>query len=373
MDSHISDKITQTMATDLLNSYHHMTTTLGCWESHKKPRPRGYVLVRVGPRREVGLHQVALIADNRRDELKITLGSNSFDISHICHNRKCFNPEHLVVESRRTNTRRQSCNGHKILVADDFSYHPCAHGSVEKMRKCILPVHHLAGLMQNSDKQPSTEAPPAPHLDDTATNNIAADKYDHITLTMARELINQYRAVTTDLGCWRSNLKLAYGHPLVKLTKLNVKGGLPQLSLIADNRMAELKRALGSRACYNISHLCHDTSCFNPQHSIVESKSDNRKRMDCKGKTILVCEGITYHPCVHGRVEMMHKCILPVQEVQDIVSNNDVQPSTEATPVPDLDDTSSVNSGADKYDHITPTMARELVSRHHAATTDLGC
>ncbi|KAK9240565.1 zinc-binding loop region of homing endonuclease-domain-containing protein, partial [Lipomyces kononenkoae] len=76
------------------------------------------------------------------EELRVTLGSNSFNISHLCHNRTCFNPEHLVVESRSNNMRRQACNGHKVLVGDDFSYHPCSHGSVEKMRKCILPVEH---------------------------------------------------------------------------------------------------------------------------------------------------------------------------------------------------------------------------------------
>ncbi|KAK9368388.1 zinc-binding loop region of homing endonuclease-domain-containing protein [Lipomyces kononenkoae] len=327
MDSHPTDKITQTKATELVNSYHLMTMTLGCWESGTKPHAKGYLFVTLSYAGEcirVGLHQLALIADNRRAELKMSLGSYSFDVSHLCHNRKCFNAE------------------------------------------------HLEGVMQNGDEHLPTEAPPATHLDDTAKYNIGADRFDHITITMARELVNKYHTITTDLGCWRSNMTPTNGHPLVKLTKLNVKPNLSHLSLIANNRMAELKRALGRRGYYTIAHICHDNGCFNPQHLIVESKSDNIERRDCKGKVILVREGISYHPCVHGNVDGMHKCILGVQEVQGI--RPDMQQSTEATPAPDLGDTAPlVNNVADKFDDITPARAWELVSRYHGNTTDLGC
>ncbi|KAK9249849.1 hypothetical protein V1507DRAFT_469462 [Lipomyces tetrasporus] len=44
---------------------------------------------------------MALIANGRHDELRATLHGHSYDVSHLCHNRKCFNPEHLVVESRQ--------------------------------------------------------------------------------------------------------------------------------------------------------------------------------------------------------------------------------------------------------------------------------
>ncbi|KAJ8099459.1 hypothetical protein POJ06DRAFT_257020 [Lipomyces tetrasporus] len=32
-------------------------------------------------------------------------------------------------------SKRRICSGHRILVHDYFSYHPCAHGSLEKMRR----------------------------------------------------------------------------------------------------------------------------------------------------------------------------------------------------------------------------------------------
>ncbi|KAK9311664.1 zinc-binding loop region of homing endonuclease [Lipomyces starkeyi] len=196
------------------------------------------------------LHQIALIADNRRDELKTTLGSYSYDVSHLCHNRKCFNPEHLIVESRTNNQRRRICNGHKILVHDGFSYHPCAHGSVEKMRKCILPVQHLQDIMPNSNEQTSTEATPAPDLGDIATTS--------------------------------------GGYCRVRLRKLHARPMVHQLALIATHRGDELKWTLGKRSYYTGSHLCHNHQCFNPQHLIVESNSDYMKRKACKGKTIVV-------------------------------------------------------------------------------------
>ncbi|KAK9489249.1 zinc-binding loop region of homing endonuclease-domain-containing protein, partial [Lipomyces doorenjongii] len=356
MDSHKFDKITQTMANELVRSYHHRTTSLGCWESNCRPRRLGYVYVDVrrgACRLTPGLHQLALIAGNRRDELKVTLDSNSFDISHLCHNNICFNPEHLIVESRLNNRRRQACNGHDILVHDGFSYHPCSHGVVEKMRKCILPVRPLQETMPNTNERPSIEATPAQDIHDIATTNndtdaaTAANKFDHITPTRAQELINRYRTLTTDLGCWQSNLKRTNGYYCrLNLRNLN-RPFLHQLALIADNRGAELKRTLSVRNYRSVTHLCHNGQCFNPQHLIVESTSDNNKRKACKGNAILVREGITYHPCVHGGVNEMHKCILPLQHQQETMSNSDEQTSTDATPAPDLDDTATANDNTD--------------------------
>ncbi|KAK9489250.1 hypothetical protein V1508DRAFT_362281, partial [Lipomyces doorenjongii] len=75
------------------------------------------------------------------------------------------------------------------------------------------------------------------------------------------------------------------------------------LALIADNLSAELKRALGQSSYCSASHLCHNHQCFNRKHLIVESTSDCKKRKDCKGKTIVVHEVLTDHPCVHGSVD----------------------------------------------------------------------
>ncbi|KAK9241709.1 hypothetical protein V1506DRAFT_574811 [Lipomyces tetrasporus] len=133
---------------------------------------------------------MALIANGRHDELRATLHGHSYD------------------------AKRQACNGHKVLVGAGFSYHPCAHGSVEKMRKCILPIQHLQVTMPNSEAQASTEETPAPDPDDIATvgNDADAD---------------------------------GKGYCRIDLKKLHTRPFLHQLALTADNRAAELKRALG--------------------------------------------------------------------------------------------------------------------------------
>ncbi|KAK9249848.1 hypothetical protein V1507DRAFT_446290 [Lipomyces tetrasporus] len=118
--------------------------------------------------------------------------------------------------------------------------------------------------MPNSEAQASTEETPAPDPDDIATvgNDADAGKLSHITPAMAQQLINKNRVVTTDLGCWQSRLK---------------------------------PDGLWVRAANH--------QCFNPEHLIVESTSGCRKRKACKGKTIVVHEGFTAHPCVHGSVD----------------------------------------------------------------------
>ncbi|KAK9359472.1 zinc-binding loop region of homing endonuclease-domain-containing protein [Lipomyces starkeyi] len=137
--------ITPAMAQQLIKRYRAVTTDLGCWESNLKPDKGGYCRIDLRKLLHVRLwtHQLALIADNRGAELKMTLGSNSFDVSHICNNSKCFNPGHLIVESRQNNTRRRTCVGHKVILYGDFEYNPCRHGEIQKMRKCILPLLRL--------------------------------------------------------------------------------------------------------------------------------------------------------------------------------------------------------------------------------------
>ncbi|KAK9482770.1 hypothetical protein V1527DRAFT_475318 [Lipomyces starkeyi] len=78
-----------------------------------------------------------------------------------------------------------------------------------------------------------------------------------------------------------------------EIRKLHVRPSVHQLALIAANRRDELRTALGRSRYYSISQLCHNQQCFNPEHLIVESNSDIRKRKACKGKTIIVHEGFT--------------------------------------------------------------------------------
>ena len=94
------------------------------------------------------LHQLALIADGRIDELGwCTQASGKFQVSHLCHNGGCHNPRHLVVEESDRNKARNSCQGHEVI---DYSgigpmrYNPCDHGGFKNMyRRCILPTRAI--------------------------------------------------------------------------------------------------------------------------------------------------------------------------------------------------------------------------------------
>lgn len=39
------------------------------------------------------------------------LAADGLDVSHLCHNPLCVNPEHLVRESKEANQRRKGCPG----------------------------------------------------------------------------------------------------------------------------------------------------------------------------------------------------------------------------------------------------------------------
>ncbi|KAK9349639.1 hypothetical protein V1523DRAFT_448858 [Lipomyces doorenjongii] len=69
------NQLTQEKANQIVTSRHIRTTDLGCWEGNSKPDDRGYVHVklRVGKEAQTArVHQVALVADNRRHELEHT-------------------------------------------------------------------------------------------------------------------------------------------------------------------------------------------------------------------------------------------------------------------------------------------------------------
>lgn len=95
------------------------------------------------------LHCLALIADSRVEELGwCTQANNRFQVSHLCHNGGCFNPEHLVVEEAALNKARNSCQNHEIIEYSGLGpmrYNPCRHGGERgAFRKCILPTRPIS-------------------------------------------------------------------------------------------------------------------------------------------------------------------------------------------------------------------------------------
>jgi hypothetical protein len=147
---------------------------MGCWVAGNEPaHDNGYKAVNLANTkslaegktdmkiglRKVYLHHLALIADGRRDKLEWCTQANSiFQVSHLCHNGGCFNPQHLEVEESQRNRSRNSCQGHEAIEYSGkgfLKYHPCPHaGAIGQYPKCILPVRHITepGSYRNENR-----------------------------------------------------------------------------------------------------------------------------------------------------------------------------------------------------------------------------
>ena len=114
---------------------------------------------------------------------------------------------------------------------------------------------------------------------------------------------------TNSIGCklcQKSRNKGGTGWVKCKVVKSKSKKEfyIHHLALIAAGRVGELK---GSP--YQVSHLCHQPTCFNPEHLVVETREENLARNRCIGWTWLTCPcpcGVKFNPCTH-----IPKCILP--------------------------------------------------------------
>ena len=73
------------------------------------------------------LHIIAFIAFNE-------VYDPGMHVSHLCDNRRCFNPKHLVQESPQVNNSRKNCLG-EIHCARGHVHPVCRH-----QPRCIRPV-----------------------------------------------------------------------------------------------------------------------------------------------------------------------------------------------------------------------------------------
>ncbi|KAK9371929.1 uncharacterized protein V1513DRAFT_286700 [Lipomyces chichibuensis] len=102
-------------------------------------------------------------------------------------------------------------------------------------------------------------------IDGLATVNSDANELDRITPVMALKLINSYRHITTNIGCWESGLKPCHkaGYTRVNLrntfvgnSNLNVRPLLYQIALIATDRYGHLTATLAVVAGRIMSPIC---------------------------------------------------------------------------------------------------------------------
>lgn len=86
-----------------------------CWEHPNKPIDSGYVQINLngsGYGKHQGNYTVHLLAMRWAGTMQPS-GLTDADCSHLCHNKICCNPAHLVWEEGRNNKRRNMCP-HKI-------------------------------------------------------------------------------------------------------------------------------------------------------------------------------------------------------------------------------------------------------------------
>jgi len=110
---------------------HSLTDQYGCIESQKQPtKKNGYVQASI----QISDGQVKVLAHivawmTQSDQMP----SKGEDISHLCHNSKCLNPNHMTIESKKANNLRKGCQVKFKCPCCEHEAVVCRHNP-----KCIL-------------------------------------------------------------------------------------------------------------------------------------------------------------------------------------------------------------------------------------------
>jgi hypothetical protein len=136
---------------------HSKPSSLGCWVQGNVPKhDTGYCQVNMrnttmpnSPAKfniAPFIHQVAVCAKGEGSLLRLTSRDRDasrgerYEVSHLCHNPACFNPDHVVVEESGENKARSTCKGHYVIkLWNGATIDPCVHWKRGVMRSCILP------------------------------------------------------------------------------------------------------------------------------------------------------------------------------------------------------------------------------------------
>ena len=142
---------------------------------------------------------------------------------------------------------------------------------------------------------------------------------------LERCLATAKRAAKSDLyGCCKVKVSLdkALSHNAKEYVQIKVrdhpdKNKKVQLhQLVAwmdpdDDKRREMRAAI-SGGGIEISHLCKQKDCMNPQHLVAESCAKNKSRNNCT--TVIRINGVI-HPCCKHKP----RCVYTAQDVRDIL------------------------------------------------------
>lgn len=113
------------------------THAKGCWVVHaERQQDSQFKLYYKERNYAFTLNRLAVRMWHKEESVLRLLLSKNHKAVHLCHNKRCFNPQHIVVESRKEHVDRSNCvkdgrcQGHPI-------WSKC--GQVDERRRCILP------------------------------------------------------------------------------------------------------------------------------------------------------------------------------------------------------------------------------------------
>jgi len=112
-----------------------VTNKADCWVHPNKPNKKGYV--QVGTRdcnRKVYTHTLAVRMTQGKEVLPIDRKRN---VSHICNNPPCCQPDHLVVESAKNNQARKNCLVTETVTCPCGCDHTFTIGLCKHEPRCI--------------------------------------------------------------------------------------------------------------------------------------------------------------------------------------------------------------------------------------------
>lgn len=152
----------------IVSSRTHTThSKTGCWvPNNLSPNADGYYQIQVYPngsgtgrtnQRGVLLHRVSFVARYGRD------CAANMQISPLCGNRGCFNPDHIREEDPVTNNSRKGCAGkvecpwHGHIIADVCSHQPPCIKYHTSTVSCCLKISQSDGWGElGASSRPST-------------------------------------------------------------------------------------------------------------------------------------------------------------------------------------------------------------------------
>lgn len=117
--------------------------TNGCVLHQKTPNEQRYVKTKLrgGSRTEFYIHHLVVRASGE-------LINRALEVSHLCHNKRCINPEHLIQETQEYNRSRQPCAIMKVYnftctCGEQQSIWPCPHDpQCIPQGKLVFIAHH---------------------------------------------------------------------------------------------------------------------------------------------------------------------------------------------------------------------------------------